>query len=132
MAIAGIERMRLARECLHRSSDADPRFILGASSEIWSAMFEVPHWPTELRMKAVGLQSILFRYGTIRMTIDQMVEPERMQLKRELLSFIDTAERLDGLGDGRSDGQNGPPHGISSPSGVMREETQGLDRRIPR
>jgi hypothetical protein len=99
VAITGIERLRLAGVLARQCENGAAEGMLQSASEIWSAMFELPTWPTELRMKAVELQGILFRYGTIRMTIEQMVEPERLQLRRELLAFVETAERLDGAGD---------------------------------
>ncbi|MBA3314266.1 MAG: hypothetical protein M3552_00880 [Planctomycetota bacterium] len=93
--IVGIGRLRKAAASLRRDGDGSPMLLLGGASEVWSAMFDLDAWPTELRAKAVELQTSLFRYGPIRITVEQMVEPERWQLRRELLEFVETAEQLE-------------------------------------
>jgi hypothetical protein len=45
----------------------------------------------------------LFRYGPIRTTVAQMVGPERLQLRRELLELADAAERLDAASNHRTE-----------------------------
>lgn len=100
--IPGIDRLRTANQLLQKEPDGSAWPLLGGASEVWSAMFELPQWPPELREKAIELQHSLFRYGTIQMTLEQMVEPERLQLKRDLLQFIEFAEQLNGRdADGR-------------------------------
>lgn len=97
MGIAGIERLQQAYKILDQAGDAPTQTVLqGAASELWSAMFDLHTWPTELRAKGVELQAILFRYGPIGMTIKNMVEPERLHLRREMLAFLERAEQLDG------------------------------------
>lgn len=97
MHIAGIERLQQAYQTLVQAGDAPPQTVLlSAASDLWSAMFDLHTWPTELRTKGVELQAILFRYGPIGMTIEQMVESERLQLRREMLAFLDRARQLDG------------------------------------
>ena len=95
MTVAGIEKLRRAGEILRRDGDGSATPLLSGASEVWSAMFELPTWPRELRDRAVDLQNSLFRYGPIRTTVGQMVEPERLQLRRELLAFVESAERFD-------------------------------------
>lgn len=113
--IQGIDRLRIASRLIQKEPDGSMLPLMRGASEIWSAMFDLPSWPTPLREKAIEIQSSLFRYGTIQMTIDQMVEPERLQLKRDLLQFVELAEQLNGS-DGQADG-----HGIPEADGRMHD-----------
>lgn len=108
MAIRGIERLRAARHALdHAGEPPASRWLHAAASEVWSAMIELSNWPTELRLRAVELQSSLLRYGPISMTLEQMVPPERLKLRWDLLAFIDHAEELHNASIG--DAINEPP-----------------------
>lgn len=91
MKVVGIERLRLAGE---RRGPEGSSSLLGGATEVWGAMFEMPSWPIELQVKAVELQTSLFRYGPIRATVEQSAEPERRQLHQKLLEFIGFAERI--------------------------------------
>lgn len=97
MTVLGINRLRRACEILERDSEAKPAetTLLAGASEVWSAMFEMPSWPPPLGAKAEELQRSLFRYGPIRMTVEQMTESERLELRRELKEFCDFAEQLE-------------------------------------
>lgn len=90
--VSGIERLRRAERFLKRSEGA----LFAGASEVWSAMLNLPSWPRELQIKAEAVREGLFRYGPIRVTVEQMVEPERLQLRGELSELIELAERFAG------------------------------------
>lgn len=93
--VSGIDRLRRAGELL-RKDGTDSKALTDAGLEAWSAMADLADWPTELRMQAVELQGDLFRYGSIRMTVGQMTEPELSRLRRDLVRFVEFAERVKG------------------------------------
>jgi hypothetical protein len=88
--IPGVDRLRRADELLRQADGA----LAAGASEVWSAMLDLPSWPAELQIKAEAIQEGLFRYGPIRVTVERMIEPERLQLRRDLLGFIELAVRF--------------------------------------
>lgn len=94
LQVVGIERLLLAAELLRHDGDGSSSPLLGAASEVWGAMFDLPSWPTELKVAAVELQTSLFRYGPIKDTIEKSDHSERLQLRDKLLEFITFATRV--------------------------------------
>lgn len=94
--VVGIERLRRAREILDQSGQepTDPQSLADAAGECWSAAIDAAVWPIELRVRAAAVQELMFRYGTIRTTVDRMSDAERAELGREILDLAATAERL--------------------------------------
>lgn len=98
--IAGIDRLRRAADVLRRggSSDRIRERVVAAATEYWSAAFDAPDWPAELRRKSEELHKNLFLYGPIRQSVEQMSERELRRLDRDLRAFLEFAESLnDGL-----------------------------------
>lgn len=93
--LPGMEHLRRAREDLSRQGEVDcvREALFDAASEFWSAVIDCDKWPAELRQKAEDLVEHLFRYGPIRTTIDRMSDSETEAARRELLAFVDAAER---------------------------------------
>jgi len=94
--IAGIERLRHARETLDQSGQSASYVdaLVGAAEETWSASIDGVDWPVDLRVRVATLQRMLFRHGGIRGTVEGMTDAERSHLHRELLALVKTAENL--------------------------------------
>jgi hypothetical protein len=82
----------LAARTLLAADVADRSTILAAAECVWGAMFHRDEWPPELQVEADTLQPMLFRYGTIRMTVDSMNDAELAELQAALKAFIEAAE----------------------------------------
>ena len=89
----GSDRVRAAEELLRQDGDGRADIVLAGAKELWSAMFDMPDWPTPLKTKAIELQVSLFRHGKITDTIRKLSAPERLQLREEMLAFCDFAQR---------------------------------------
>lgn len=94
--IAGIERLRYARETLDQSGQSASyvEALILAAEECWSASIDGTDWPVELRVRLATLQRMLFRFGGIRGTVEGMSDVERFRLEQELQGLIKAAEDL--------------------------------------
>ena len=94
--IAGIERLRQARETLDQSGQSASyvEALVKGAEECWSASIDGSDWPVPLRVRIATLQRMLFRYGGIRGTVEGMTDRERSRLQQELIGLIDAAEAL--------------------------------------
>ena len=94
--IAGIERLRYARETLDQlgQSTSYVEVLILAAEECWSASIDGSDWPVALRVRVATLQRMLFRYGGIRGTVEGMSDGERHRLELELIRLIEAAEKL--------------------------------------
>lgn len=95
--IAGIERLRHARETLDQSGQSTSyvEALVRAAEETWSAAIDGIDWPVDLRVHVATVQRLIFRHGGIRGTVEGMTDAERAHLHRELLSLIGAAEHAD-------------------------------------
>lgn len=91
MKLSGHEELRAARSILADEA-GDRSDLLAAATHVWSAMFHRDEWPAELQDDADAIQPMLFKYGTISMTLDTMDEAELVELRQALTAFIEAAE----------------------------------------
>lgn len=91
MNLPGHNELLAARSILAREP-ADRPTIRAAAEHVWGAMFHRDDWPSELQKEADALQPTLFKYGTIRMTVDAMDEAELAELHTALGALIEIAE----------------------------------------
>ena len=97
--VRGIEQLRRAGESLRRAeAGIGNRMAMSvAVGEVWSAVKDgLDEWPWELQAGSVPVQFHLVRYGSPAATVRRLPEAELTELRRELLEFVETAERLDG------------------------------------
>lgn len=96
--IEGIERLKRAGEILRRvDGNADRPAVLSAAAEVWSAAADsLDAWPWQLQLRSVPMQFHLIRHGSPAATVRRMPDAELADLRRELLEFVESAERLDG------------------------------------
>jgi hypothetical protein len=61
---------------------------LAATQQVWSAMFYSSEWPLALQNRARALEPMLFKYGTIDMTIAHMSDTEIDEMRGQLAAFL--------------------------------------------
>jgi hypothetical protein len=93
MELDGLREFRAAIVLLDREGISAAQ-LNDAAQLVWAAMFHRPLWPSELQHHAQALEPTLFKYGTIKMTVDRMSAPELESMRQELAAFIIAAEKL--------------------------------------
>jgi hypothetical protein len=68
-----------------------------AAQCVWRAMFYANEWPDQLQQQANTLIPLLFRFGTIQDTVEQLSADDLRTLRVQLGSLIDEAMRSEGI-----------------------------------
>ncbi|MBI1904540.1 MAG: hypothetical protein HYS13_25885 [Planctomycetia bacterium] len=67
--------------------------LLMAGGHFWSAMCEEPTWPEALRIQAWSVIDLLLKHGGMSTTVPRLTDAELTTLWRDLLAFVQAAER---------------------------------------